>query len=63
MIAETSEFFKNGALCYYFVKTYEENDELILNITFTITYGTDVYFIYKKLGDLNYTEDKVELLP
>jgi len=51
----SSEFFDENSLCYYTLQTFENNDQVTLNVTFdTITYA-NVYFVYKLVGDQNYT--------
>jgi hypothetical protein len=45
----------------YRLKTYEENDRVNINVTFTKVIKADAYLIYKKDGDSVYTEKQIEL--
>ena len=35
MVTRTNEYFTDGAVCHYIVRTYEDIDDVIMNITFT----------------------------
>jgi hypothetical protein len=57
MATTTTEFYNNKSICFYSLRTYEETDQVTLNLTFTNIIGSDVYFLYKMVGDSNYTEE------
>ena len=57
----TSDFFTMPGVCIYKVKTYESNDRVIQNITFTKVKRAETYLVYKRLGASSYTEETVEL--
>lgn len=57
----TSDFFSDPAVCVYKLKTYESNDQIIQNVTFTLVRKAEATLIYKKLGQTSYTEETIEL--
>lgn len=57
MYTSTTEYFTEGAVCYYILRTYEDINDVIMNITFTNVQNAEVYFIYKLKGEENYKED------
>lgn len=61
MQTTTTEFFADPSVCLYKLQTYEQNDRVILNVTFTKVLKADAFLVYKKLGDSFYTERQVEL--
>ena len=56
MTATTTDFFSSPTVCLYKVRTYENNDQVTLNVTFTHISKSDVILIYKKSGETRYTE-------
>ena len=61
MQTTTSEFFADPSVCLYRLKTYEDNDQVNINVTFTKVVKADAFLVYKKNGDTAYTEKKIEL--
>jgi hypothetical protein len=61
MTTMTSDFFTTPGICIYKLKTYESNDLVRQNITFTKVRKAETHVLYKKLGSSNYTEETVEL--
>jgi hypothetical protein len=61
MQTTTSEFFADPSVCLYRLKTYEDNDQVNINVTFTKVVKADAFLVYKKNGDTDYTEKKIEL--
>ena len=57
MYTSTTEYFTEGAVCYYILRTYEDINDVIMNITFTNVQNAEVYFLYKLKGEENYKED------
>lgn len=45
----------------YRLKTYEDNDRVNINVTFTKVFKADAFLVYKKDGDSVYTEKQIEL--
>jgi hypothetical protein len=41
--------------------TYEDNDRVDINVTFTRVLHSEAYLVFKKLGDTVYTERLIEL--
>ena len=63
MTTQTTEFFTKGGICFFRLRTYEDDDGVFMNITFTETIGSEAYMIYKKVGSKNYVEERVDLAP
>lgn len=61
MATTTTEFFANPSVCWYRLRTYEENDEVTLNITFTSVVKAEAYMVYQKSGKSSYVEEQIEL--
>lgn len=56
MQTTTTEFFADPSICLYRLKTYEDNDRVNINVTFTKVFKADAFLVYKKNGDTVYTE-------
>lgn len=58
----TTEFFSKDSYCFFSLQTYEDNDAVILNVTFTKVTSAAAYLIYKKhaLGS-SYQQEQVIL--
>lgn len=50
MITQTTEFFEKPTICNYKLRTYEDNDKFILNVTFYQVQNANAYIMYKKVG-------------
>ena len=61
MTTTTTEFFADPSVCLYKLMIYEENDRVDINVTFTRVHKAEAYLVYKKLGDISYTERLIEL--
>ena len=61
MLTSTTEFFADPSVCLYRLQTYEDNDRVNINVTFTKVVKADAYLVYKKKGDTSYTEKQIEL--
>lgn len=45
------------------LRTYEDDDQVLMNITFTETIGSEAYIVYKKVGSASYLEERIDLAP
>jgi len=61
MTTTTTDFFSEPTVCLYKLKTYEDNDRVDINVTFSRVLYSEAYLVYKKLGDTVYTERLIEL--
>jgi hypothetical protein len=60
MQASTTEFFDYPDVCYFKVRTYEDNDNVIINVTFTNITRAEAYIIVKEVGMDSYYEERVD---
>jgi len=61
MSTTTTDFYAEPSVCLYKLRTYEDNDRVDINVTFTKVLKSEAYLVYKKLGDSFYTEKLIEL--
>lgn len=61
MQTTTTEFFADPSVCLYRLQTFEQNDRVNINVTFTKVVKAEAYLVYKKSGDNYYTEKQIEL--
>ncbi len=50
MTTMTSDFFTAPGVCIYKLKTYEEDDSVRLNVTFTKVKKAETHLVYKREG-------------
>ena len=50
MTSMTSDFFTAPGVCIYKLKTYEEDDSVRLNVTFTKVKKAETHLVYKREG-------------
>lgn len=46
----TTGFFMENTICFYTLQTYENKDQVTMNITFINITDAEVYFLYKLKG-------------
>ena len=46
----TTDFFSAPNVCIYVLRTFEDNDQVILNITFRKVQNAHAYMLYQKKG-------------
>ncbi len=61
IITSTTDYFSSPGICLYKLRTYESNDLVRLNVTFTRIKNAQTHLIYKKIGSSSYTEELDEL--
>jgi hypothetical protein len=61
MQIQTTEFFTKGGICFFRLRTYEDKDDVIMNVTFTQTQGAEAFMIYKTKGKKDYVEERIDL--
>ena len=63
MNTSTTSFFNGGGICFFILRTYENNDQVTMNVTFLETLGSTAYLIYQKTTDSSYKTEAINLVP
>ncbi|TNV76453.1 hypothetical protein FGO68_gene17723 [Halteria grandinella] len=61
MATTTTEFFTNKSICLYKLRTYEGDDNVRINVTFTSVAVAQAYLVYRKSGKGAYNEEQIEI--
>eukprot|EP00347_Sterkiella_histriomuscorum_P008752 403343888 len=59
----TTEFFNKGSFCFFKLRTYEDDDQVNINVTFNKIQNSQATIIYYKNNQKQYIQEEIQMAP